>query len=96
MQRKKIVWENVQNNTHIIARYWLNRGPVHLVVDDDNKKLKIHSFSGLNTYVYAFTNLETRKAYAAMFARIFQVLGDVARHLVKFPRGEEGVRVANR
>ena len=36
MQRKKIVWENVQNNTHIIA-YWLNRGPVHLVVDDDNK-----------------------------------------------------------
>jgi hypothetical protein len=60
-------------------------------------KLNSLFFSGLNTYVYAFTNLETRKAYATMFSKIFQVLGDVARHPVKFPHihgGEEGIRVA--
>ena len=60
-------------------------------------KLNFVLFSGLNTYVYAFTTLDTREAYATMFSRIFQILGDVARCPVKFPYihgGEEGIRVA--
>lgn len=68
-----------------------------LPVDISYTKLKVKFFSGLNTFVYAFVNLETRKAYATMFSRIFQVLCDVARHPIKFPHingGEEGIRVA--
>ncbi|KAE8395153.1 hypothetical protein BDV23DRAFT_169155 [Aspergillus alliaceus] len=33
----------------------------------------------INTYAYAFLNLETRHAYAVMFSKIFKILGDVAR-----------------
>ncbi|KAB8228235.1 uncharacterized protein BDW43DRAFT_304052 [Aspergillus alliaceus] len=46
----------------------------------------------INTYAYAFLNLETRHAYAVMFSKIFKILGDVARSPVHFAHispGEE-------
>jgi hypothetical protein len=39
---------------------------------------------GINTYCYAFLNLETRKAYTMMFSFLFQVLSDASRKQVKF------------
>ena len=36
------------------------------------------------TYLYAFTNVETRDLYATLFAKCFKILGDVARQPVKW------------
>jgi hypothetical protein len=50
---------------------------------------------GINVYCYAFTTLDTRKAYATMFSEIFQILEDVSRSPVQFPHihgGEQGIR----
>ncbi|KAJ5110975.1 hypothetical protein N7532_001510 [Penicillium argentinense] len=38
----------------------------------------------LNTYVYAFMNLETRAAYRVLFEKIFKTLGDVGRKPVQW------------
>ena len=39
---------------------------------------------GLNTYAYAFLNLETCNAYTVMFEKMFKMLGDVAWQPVQF------------
>ena len=39
---------------------------------------------GLNTYIYAFINLETRDAYRVLFEKIFKILGDVGRKPVRW------------
>ncbi|KAJ6002324.1 hypothetical protein N7522_007551 [Penicillium canescens] len=38
----------------------------------------------INTYAYAFMNLDTRRAYATLFERLFKVLGDVGRKPVSW------------
>lgn len=38
---------------------------------------------GLNTYIYAFMNLETRDAYRVLFEKIFKILGDIRRKPVR-------------
>jgi hypothetical protein len=46
--------------------------------------LFINTYSSIDilTYVYVFLNLETRKAYATMFERLFKVLQNVSRRLI--------------
>jgi hypothetical protein len=44
----------------------------------------------LNTYAYAFLNLETRAAYAVMFSKLFHMLGEVASSPVRFPHIQRG------
>ncbi len=41
-------------------------------------------YLGLNTYVYAFMNLETRVAYRILFEKIFKILGDVGRKPIRW------------
>jgi len=45
---------------------------------------------GLNTYVYAFMNLETREAYRVLFQKIFQILGDVGRKPIRWAYQQGG------
>lgn len=59
------------------------------------RKILLTCREGLNTYAYAFLNLETRKAYAVMFKKMFLMLGNVAREPVTFQHihgTENGIR----
>jgi hypothetical protein len=38
----------------------------------------------LNTYLYAFMNLETRDSYRVLFEKAFKILGDVGREPTKW------------
>lgn len=52
-------------------------------------------FTGIHTYIYAFTNVDTRWGYAVMFEKLFQVIHNVSRRPVRFPHihgGDHGIR----
>lgn len=58
-------------------------------------EIKLTKPPGINTYVYAFLNLETRSAYAEMFKRIFNVLTNVGRKTIAFRHisgGDDGLQ----
>ena len=56
----------------------------------------LNSFKGTNIYYYIFLNIEIRKAYAIIFARIFKVLENIGRKSIKFLYiygGDKGLRI---
>ena len=51
---------------------------------------------GINIYYYIFLNIETRKAYAIIFIKIFKVLENIKRKSIKFLyiySGDKGLRI---